>query len=119
MSKKEKKMRKPNMKDIFLASKIVRKIGLKEANIDFKGTQEEVGGKLLLFLFENLDKTQDEICELFGGILEIEASVFLEMSIEEVIEQLKGMEGLSDFFTSLSKRAISKSTTSFSAGMGA
>lgn len=112
-------MRKPNMKDVFLASKIVRKIGLREANIDFKGTQEEVGGQLLLFLFENLDKAEDEICELFGGILGIDTGTFLEMSIEEIVEKLKGIEGLSDFFTSLSKRAISKSTTSFSAGMGA
>lgn len=112
-------MRKPNIKDIFLASKIVRKTGLKEANINFKGTQEEVGGKLLLFLLENLDKAQDEICELFGGILEVEPNVFLEMPIEEVIEKLKGIQGLSDFFTSLSKSTISRSTTSYLTGMGA
>lgn len=112
-------MRKPNMKDVFLASKIVRKIGLREANIDFKGTQEEVGGKLLLFLLENIDKAQDEICELFGSILEVEPNAFLEMTIEECIEKIKGIQGLSDFFTSLSKRAISTSTTSYLAGMGA
>lgn len=102
-------MKKPNVKDIFLASKIARKIGLKEVNIDFSGTKEEVGGKLLLFLLENLDKAQDEICELFGGILEIEPNAFLEMSIEEVVERLKGMEGLSDFFTSVYKSMKQKS----------
>lgn len=102
-------MRKPNMKDIFLASKIVRKIGLKEAGINFAGTEEEVGGQVFVLLLENLDKAQDEICELFGGILEVEPDTFLRMDVEEVFKRLKGIEGLSDFFTSAYKLMKSKS----------
>lgn len=107
-------MRKINMKDVFLASKIARKINFKNAGIDFKANQEEVGGQIIIFIFENLDKAQDEICELFGGILEIDPNQFLEMSLDEIYNKFKEMEGLKDFFTSLSKLTTSKSTTSFS-----
>lgn len=105
-------MRKPNLKDMFLASKIARKIDIKNANIDFKAEQEEVGGQLLIFLFENLDKAETEICELAGSILEIEPDKLLEMPLEDIYTKLKEIEGLKDFFSSLSKLTKSRLSNS-------
>lgn len=108
-------MRKPTMKDIFFASKIARKINLKGANIDMKGSAEEVGGQLILHIFENMDKAEDEISQLLGGILEIPATELMEIPLDELFEKIQQMEGLSDFFSSLGKSPMLKSMISSSA----
>lgn len=103
-------MRKPNVRDVFLASKIARKISIKELEFDPKGSPEEVGKKVVFFLLENMDKAEDEICELFSGILEIEKEEFITMPIDDLIEKLKSIEGLGDFFSQAYRSTMSKPT---------
>lgn len=112
-------MRKPNMKDIFLAAKIARKTDIKSANIDMKGSAEEIGGNLIFHIFANLDKAEEEILQLFGGILEIEPAELSEMPLDDLFAKLKEMEGLGDFFSGLGRSMMSNSMTSSSAGTGA
>ncbi len=101
-------MRKPNLKDVFLLSKITRKIGIKELDIDAKESAEEVGKKVIFFLLENLDKAEEEITELIAGLLEISPEELLLLSIDEIYKRFKGMDGLSDFFTQVLKSSITR-----------
>lgn len=111
-------MRKPNIKDVFLASKIARKINIKELEFDAKGTPEEVGKKVIFFLLENMDKAEDEICELFSGILETEKEEFMTMSLDELFEKVKSIKGLGDFFSQAYKSTTSKPTMLSCVGTG-
>ena len=86
-------MRKPNIKDVFLVSKIARKINIKELEFDPTGSAEEAGKKVFFFLLENMDKAEDEICELFAGILEAEKEEFIMMPLDELFEKVKSIEG--------------------------
>ena len=105
-------MRKPNINDLFLAAKIARKLELKKLEIDFKAPAEEVGGKVLAHVIENIDKAQDEIGEFLGGLLELPKEEVFKKPLDEVYQELKEMGGLSDFFTSLGRSKILKSTIS-------
>ena len=104
-------MRKPNVNDIFLAAKIARKLDLKALEIDFKAPAEEVGGKVLTHIVENMDKAEEEIAEFLGGILELPKEEVLKKPIDEVYHELKEMDGLSDFFTLLGNSKILQSMT--------
>ncbi len=99
-------MRKPILKDIFLGAKIARKIGLKDANIDTGGTTEQAGEQTLFFLLENIDKAEDEICELLAGITEKSKEEITNLAIDEIpdlFDELMKLEGMTAFFTRVSK----------------
>ncbi len=105
-------MRKPNINDIFLASRIAKKVGLKDAELNYKGEAEEVGAQLLFFLLENLGNAEDEICELLSGLFEVDKEEFKTMPIDEMLVKFKELEGLKVFFTSLSELMNLNSATS-------
>ncbi len=99
-------MRKPVLKDIFMGAKIARKIGLKDADIDTSGTNEEIGEQTLFFLLENIDKAEDEICELIASITEKSKEDIANLAIDEIpdlFDKLMKLEGMSDFFSKVSK----------------
>ena len=49
-------MRKPNIKDAFLMSRIIKKIDLKNADIKWEEKAETVGKEVIFYIIENIDK---------------------------------------------------------------
>lgn len=96
-------MRKPNIKDAFLMSRIIKKIDLKNADIKWEEKAETVGKEVIFYIVENIDKVEDEISELISNIFEVEKEKALEVTLDEVFEQLKNIEGIKNFFQQAGK----------------
>lgn len=96
-------MRKPNIKDAFLMSRIIKKIDLKNADIKWEEKAETVGKEVIFYIIENIDKVEDEVSELISNIFEVEKEKALEVSLDEVFEQLKNIEGIKNFFQQAGK----------------
>ena len=96
-------MRKPNIKDTFLMSRIIKKIDLKNADIKWEEKAETVGKEVIFYIIENIDKVEDEVSELISNIFEIEKEKALEVPLDEVFEQLKNIEGIKNFFQQAGK----------------
>ena len=96
-------MRKPNIKDAFLMSRIIKKIDLKNADIKWEEKAEIVGKEVIFYIIENIDKVEDEVSELISNILEVEKEKALEVPLDEVFEQLKNIEGIKNFFQQAGK----------------
>ena len=84
-------MRKPNIKDAFLMSRIIKKIDLKNADIKWEEKTETVGKEVIFYIIENIDKVEDEVSELISNIFEVEKEKALEVPLDEVFEQLKNI----------------------------
>ena len=96
-------MRKPNIKDAFLMSRIIKKIDLKNADIKWEENAETVGKEVIFYIVENIDKVEDEVSELISNIFEVEKEKALEVTLDEVFEQLKNIEGIKNFFQQAGK----------------
>ena len=96
-------MRKPNIKDAFLMSRIIKKIDLKNADIQWEEKAETVGKEVIFYIIENIDKVEDEVSELISNIFEVEKEKALEVPLDEVFEQLKNIEGIKNFFQQAGK----------------
>jgi hypothetical protein len=96
-------MRKPNIKDAFLMSRIIKKIDLKNADIQWEEKAEIVGKEVIFYIIENIDKVEDEVSELISNIFEVEKEKALEVPLDEVFEQLKNIEGIKNFFQQAGK----------------
>ena len=96
-------MRKPNIKDAFLMSRIIKKIDLKNADIKWEEKSETVGKEVVFYIIENIDKVEDEVSELISNIFEVEKEKALEVPLDEVFEQLKNIEGIKNFFQQAGK----------------
>nr|DAU70969.1 MAG TPA: hypothetical protein [Caudoviricetes sp.] len=96
-------MRKPNIKDAFLMSRIIKKIDLKNADIKWEEKAETVGKEVIFYIVENIDKVEDEVSELISNIFEVEKEKALEVPLDEVFEQLKNIEGIKNFFQQAGK----------------
>ena len=96
-------MRKPNIKDAFLMSRIIKKIDLKNADIKWEEKAEIVGKEIIFYIIENIDKVEDEVSELISNIFEVEKEKALEVPLDEVFEQLKNIEGIKNFFQQAGK----------------
>lgn len=96
-------MRKPNIKDAFLMSRIIKKIDLKNADIKWEEKSETVGKEVIFYIIENIDKVEDEVSELISNIFEVEKEKALEVPLDEVFEQLKNIEGIKNFFQQAGK----------------
>ena len=96
-------MRKPNIKDAFLMSRIIKKIDLKNADIQWEEKAEIVGKEVIFYIIENIDKVEDEVSELISNIFEVEREKALEVPLNEVFEQLKNIEGIKNFFQQAGK----------------
>ena len=96
-------MRKPNIKDTFLMSRIIKKIDLKNADIKWEEKAETVGKEVIFYIIENIDKVEDEVSELISNIFEVEKEKALEVPLDEVFEQLKNIECIKNFFQQAGK----------------
>ena len=96
-------MRKPNIKDVFLLSRIIKKIDLKNAKINWDEKAEKVGKEVLFYIIENIDKVENEFAELISNIFEVEKEKALEIPLDEVFEQIKNIEGMENFFKQAGK----------------
>nr|DAK86832.1 MAG TPA: hypothetical protein [Caudoviricetes sp.] len=96
-------MRKPNIKDAFLMSRIIKKIDLKNADIKWEEKAETVGKEVIFYIIENIDKVEDEVSELISNIFEVEKEKALEVPLDEVFEQLKNIDGIKNFFQQAGK----------------
>lgn len=99
--------------DIFKMSKILKKIGVKvdtfsgeinkETGERKKKTQEQLGGEIILQVFENLHLAQNEVNEFLGDLVGMAGKDFGELPLEqsfEIIQQFKNIPGLVNFFKS-------------------
>jgi len=94
-------MRELKTSDIFKASKILSKINIK---VDVKDkVQEQVGSEMILAIGENLHFAEKEVNEFMGDLIGISAKEFSDLPISKTIkyfEEIKKLEGISDFFKS-------------------
>lgn len=94
-------MRKLNIEDMYLLSRIADKIDFKIPNVEGK-SKEQVGADLLADLFKSMHKAKDEINELIESLQEPgNVKKANEMSIKEIkdfITQLLSDNDVIDFF---------------------
>lgn len=86
--------------DIFKASKILSKMGLK---FDVKDkTKEELGAELIMQFIENLWKAEDEVNDFLGSMVGITAEEFKNLPIEEsteIMNEFKNLPNISSFLS--------------------
>ena len=58
---------------------------------------------MIFYIVENIDKVEDEVSELISNIFEVEKEKALEVTLDEVFEQLKNIEGIKNFFQQAGK----------------
>lgn len=88
--------------DIFLMSKIFKKMGIKIETKD--KSQEQIGAEILLAVAENFHLAQDEVNELLGNMVGLTAEQFNALPITEVlriIKEFKSLPGISSFLQQL------------------
>lgn len=99
-------------KDIFKASKILRKIELDFSKIKVEGlSQEQAGMNLIKTVFENLDKAENEVNEFLGDLVGLTAEEFSNLNLEdsmEIIKEFKNLKGLDIFFKQVVKQTDEK-----------
>ena len=91
-------MRQLKTNDVFLMSRILKKINI---NLDSKGTDEEIGLKLLMQVAENAYLAQNEINEFLGGLTGMTGEEFGNLPIKEsmaIMSEFKQLDGVVDFF---------------------
>ena len=93
------KVRPLKTADIFAFSRVLKKLGLK---LDFNGkSQEQVGGELLLTVFENLHMAQEEASAFLGDLVGLSAEEFQGLPIEDsiaIVTQVMSIPGITGFF---------------------
>ena len=85
--------------DVFAVSRILKKMDL---SIEVKegDTQEQVGARLILSVFENLHEAQKEVNDFLGSMIGISGKAFGELPLSEYLaylQKFKEIEGLADF----------------------
>lgn len=92
-------MRQLTTNDVFKMSRILKKINI---NLDSKGTDEEIGMKLLMQIAENAYLAQNEINEFLGSLTGITGEEFGNLPLKEstaIMNEFKKLDGINDFFT--------------------
>ena len=92
-------MRQLTTNDVFKMSRILKKINI---NLDSKGTDEEIGMKLLMQIAENAYLAQNEINEFFGDLVGMTGEEFGNLPIKEsmaIMSEFKQLDGVADFFS--------------------
>jgi hypothetical protein len=93
-------MRELKTSDMFVMSRILKKINIKN-EIDVKDkTQEEVGTQVLIAIGENLYLAEQEINTFMSGLIGITADEFSNLSIADSAKHFadfKNLKGVSDF----------------------
>lgn len=91
-------MRQLKTNDVFLMSRILKKINI---NLESKGTDEEIGMKLLIQVAENAYLAQNEINEFLGDLVGMTGEEFGNLPIKEsmaIMSEFKQLDGVVDFF---------------------
>ena len=92
-------MRQLTTNDVFKMSRILKKLNI---NLDSKGTDEEIGMKLLVQIAENAYLAQNEINEFLGSLTGMTGEEFGNLPIKESMEimnEFKQLDGIVDFFS--------------------
>ena len=98
-------MRSLKTKDLFLMSKILKKMNLK-MEVKKEVSQEQFGADLIMKFLENISLAQNEINEFLAQLVGITAQQFDDLEIGDtlaIINQFKNMNGVSDFLQLASK----------------
>ena len=85
--------------DVFTASRIIKKMNL-EIEVKAGDTQEQVGARLVLSVFENLHLAQKEVNDFLGSMIGISGKTFGELPLSEYLaylQKFKEIEGLANF----------------------
>ena len=90
-----------NIKQSLKLSAIVDKIGLKITNP--KASQEEVGADLIIQVVSKIYKAEKEVISFVADLKKITIEEAEEIEIIDFIKELKEVNGLKSFFTSLQK----------------
>ena len=92
-------MRQLTTNDVFKMSRILKKINI---DLDSKGTDEEIGMKLLMQIAENAYLAQNEINDFFGDLVGMTGEEFGNLPIKEsmaIMSEFKQLDGVADFFS--------------------
>ena len=93
-------MRSLKTSDIFKASKILSKMGLK---LDTKEkTQEQLGAELIMSFIENIWKAEDEVNDFLADMAGITAEEFANLPIDEsikIMNEFKNLPNISSFLS--------------------
>jgi len=92
-------MRQLTTNDVFKMSRILKKINI---NLESKGTDEEIGLKLLMQVAENAYLAQNEINEFLGSLTGITGEELGNLPIKEsmaIMNEFKQLDGVADFFS--------------------
>lgn len=92
-------MRQLTTNDVFKMSRILKKINI---DLDSKGTDEEIGMKLLVQIAENAYLAQNEINEFLGSLNNMTGEEFGNLPIKEsmaIMKEFKQLDGIVDFFS--------------------
>ena len=92
-------MRQLKTNDVFLMSRILKKMNI---NLESKGTDEEIGMKLLIQVAENAYLAQNEINEFFGDLVGMTGEEFGSLPLKEslaIVNEFKKLDGVADFFS--------------------
>lgn len=92
-------MRQLKTNDVFLMSRILKKINI---NLDSKGTDEEIGLKLLMQVAENAYLAQSEINTFLGDLVGMTGEEFGNLPLKEsmpIMNEFKQLDGVADFFS--------------------
>ena len=91
-------MRQLKTNDVFLMSRILKKINI---NLESKGTDEEIGLKLLMQVAENAYLAQSEINTFLGDLVGMTGEEFGNLPLKEsmsIMNEFKQLDGVVDFF---------------------
>jgi len=103
LAPKKKMLRKLKTSDVFKMSKILKKMGIKK-EIDLKDkTQVETGVELIITIFENLYRAEDEVNIFLADLLRVTKEEFEEFEIDkimDIIEEFKEIIGITSFLRS-------------------
>ena len=92
-------MRQLKTNDVFLMSRILKKINI---NLESKGTDEEIGMKLLIQVAENAYLAQSEINTFLGDLVGMTGEEFGNLPLKEsmsIMNEFKQLDGVADFFS--------------------
>lgn len=90
-----------NIKQSIKLSAIIDKMDIKISNA--KGTQEEIGADLIVQVVSKAYKAEKEIYSFIADMKKISVKEAEDVDIVEFIKEIKEVNGLSGFFTSVAK----------------
>lgn len=88
-------MRKIQFGELFLLSKIAKKVGLKPKPAE---NMRQVGIDVMMQLIENLHLAEDEVVQLFANLKGATPEEVREMDLDVLLEEFDSVNGFETFF---------------------